>query len=178
MIAQRHDVVSPAPARPALPYRKVLVVGLGNPDRGDDGIGPAVAHMLAERLPFDVTVLARGGDVLSVILDWDGYDALVCIDAAAPLTAPGRIHRLGPADALPAEPAGPSSHALGLADAIALARMLQIAPAEIVVYAVEGACFDTGAPLTPQVAAAAASVADQVAAEVGRLRGERRVAHA
>ena len=28
---------------------KVLVVGIGNPDRGDDGIGPLVATRLAGR---------------------------------------------------------------------------------------------------------------------------------
>jgi hydrogenase maturation protease len=63
-----------------------------------------------------------------------------------------------------------SSHAWGLAEAIELARTLELAPREIIVYAVEGGSFDDGAALTPAVAAAARVVADCIVAEVGRLQ--------
>jgi hydrogenase maturation protease len=59
---------------------------------------------------------------------------------------------------------------MGLADAIALARRLKLAPRDFIVYGVEGRCFDHGAPLTAAVAAAAAAVAERVVAEVARLR--------
>jgi hydrogenase maturation protease len=49
--------------------RKVLVVGLGNPDRGDDGVGAIVTQCLVGRLPADVAILARSGDMLSLIGD-------------------------------------------------------------------------------------------------------------
>ena len=71
----------------------MLVVGVGNPDRGDDGVGPLVATKLAEVLPADVTITCPGGNVLSLIPEWPGFEAMICIDAAAPLTTPGRIHR-------------------------------------------------------------------------------------
>ena len=81
--------------------------------------------------------------------DWAGFDAMICIDAAAPLTAPGRIHRVDlAASELPRNLSPRSSHALGLGDAIALARVLQTAPRDITIYAVEGAAFDGGAPMT------------------------------
>ncbi len=155
--------------------RKVLVVGLGNPDRGDDGVGPLVAKKLADLLPGDVAITSTSGDVLSLIPTWAGFDAMICIDAAAPLTAPGCIHRLDlattglPGD-LTSTSSHASSHALSLAEAIGLARALQQAPRDIIVYAIEGASFATGAPLTPPVAAAAVEVAGRVAAEVERLR--------
>jgi hydrogenase maturation protease len=151
--------------------RKVLVIGLGNPARGDDAVGAIVTQDLCGRLPVDVAVVARRGNMLSLIEDWAGFDALVCVDAAAPLGGAGRIHRIDMgAGALPKDISLPSSHALGLAEAIELARTLQLAPREIIVYAVEGGSFDHGAPLTPAVAAAARIVADRVVAEVGRLR--------
>jgi hydrogenase maturation protease len=75
------------------PVRKILVVGAGNPDRGDDGIGPVVARQLARRLPADVTVLTRSGDMLALVDDWAMFDAVFCIDAAAPIGVPGRVHR-------------------------------------------------------------------------------------
>lgn len=151
--------------------RKVLVIGLGNPDRGDDGIGLRVARELAGKVPANVAVIARRGDPLSLIEDWTGFDCVVCIDAAAPLGLPGRIHRIDLSSAeLPRDVRFTSSHALGLAEAIELARTLRLAPQQIVVYAVEGGSFGSGAPLTPAVAAALAVVVDRVVAEVGRLR--------
>jgi hydrogenase maturation protease len=67
-----------------------------------------------------------------------------------------------------------SSHDLGFADSIALARVLDAAPRDIIVYAVEGGSFTAGATMTPEVAAAAAEVADRVADEVERLRRRHR----
>jgi hydrogenase maturation protease len=157
--------------REALPG-KVLVLCLGNPDRGDDGVGALVARNLRGRLPADVQVLARSGDMLSLIEDCAGFDALVCVDAAAPVTAPGRIHRFDLArDSLPRD----LSFTSGLAEAIELARALQRAPQTIIVYAVEGGCFDGGTAMTPAVATAAAVVADRVVAEIVRLRQARSV---
>jgi hydrogenase maturation protease len=147
------------------------VVGLGNPDRGDDGIGALVARELAGKVPADVAVIARRGDLLSLIEDWAGFDAIVCIDAAAALGLPGRIHRIDLSSAaLPRDLAFTSSHALGLAEAIELARSLQLAPRRIIVYAVEGGSFGRGASLTPAVAAALGVVVERVIAEVARLR--------
>lgn len=151
--------------------RKVLVVGMGNPDRGDDGVGALVVRSLAGRLPADVSLVVRSGDALSLIEDWAGFDALVCVDAAAPVTMPGRIHRIDLAsEQLVREMSFASSHAFGVAAAIELARTIGLAPREMIVYAIEGACFDRGAPITPEVAAAADAVAGQVVSEAERLR--------
>lgn len=151
--------------------RKVLVLGLGNPDRGDDGVGALVARELGSRLPSDVVVKIRSGDLLSLIEDWDRFDAVVCIDAAEPSGVDGRICRLDlNSTELPMNLRPGSSHAWGLPEAIALGRALQMAPRQIVIYAIEGNSFDGGAALTPAVAAAAHAVADRVVEEVDRLR--------
>jgi hydrogenase maturation protease len=151
--------------------RKVLVIGLGNPDRGDDAVGAIVAQDLGGRLPADVPVFARRGDMLSLIEDWAGFDALVCVDAAAPLGDPGRIHRIDlRASTLTKQISLTSSHGLGLVEVIELASALHLEPREIIVYAIEGASFDNGTALTPAVATAARVVADRVLADVGRLQ--------
>lgn len=153
------------------PLNKVLVIGLGNPYRGDDAVGAVVVHKLEGRLPSDVTVWARSGDMLSLIEDWAGFDTLVCVDAAAPIEAAGRVHRIDLATGeLPRELTFASSHALGLAEALELARTLRLAPASVIVYAIEGGCFDSGVPVTPEVAAAAEEVAERIVAEIGQLR--------
>jgi hydrogenase maturation protease len=151
--------------------RKVMVIGLGNPDRGDDGVGARVADMLRGRLPEGVAIVARRGDMLSLIDDWKGCDALVCIDASAPMGAPGLVRRIDLASSeLPPDLARASSHSFGVADTIALARSLQLAPREIVLYAVEGLSFDALSHLTPEVAAAVDHVVDCIIAEVDGFR--------
>lgn len=150
--------------------RKVLVLALGNADRGDDGIGALVAAKLAGRLPPHVRLATHAGDMLALLDDWAGFNAVVCVDAAAPQNAAGRICRIDLAsDELPRGLSAASSHAFGIAEAIALARALDRAPRDIVVYAIEGRCFEAGAPLTAEVAAAADDAADQVIAEAERL---------
>jgi len=151
--------------------RKVLVACLGNPDRGDDGVGAAVAQALKGKLPADVILMTRSGDMLSLIDDWSGVDAVVCVDAAATMETPGRIHRIDlKTESLPANMAVTSGHAFGLAEAVQLARTLGLAPAEIVVYAVEGGCFEGGAEMTAAVTGAVAEVARLVIEEVRLLR--------
>jgi hydrogenase maturation protease len=155
--------------------RKILVIGAGNPNRGDDGIGAMIAGQLARRLPPDVAVLTRSGDMLSLIDDWAAFDAVFCIDAAAAIAAPGRVHRIDLAtDALPRELALTSSHAFGLAEAVELSRVLGVALPRIIVYAIEGHCFDAGAAMAPEVAASAGVVADRLVDEIATLRREPR----
>ena len=55
-----------------------------------------------------------------------------------------------------------STHAVGLAEAIELARTLGRLPARLVVYGIEGERFEAGTGLTPAVSAALAAVAAAV----------------
>lgn len=160
-------------------HGQVLVIGLGNPDRGDDGVGVRVAAALAGDLPPGVALKSRTGDMLGLLDDWAGYDRVVCIDAAAPIGAPGAIHRIDAArEPLPAAPGLASSHGIGLAEALALDRALGAAPGRLIVYAVEGLSFEVGAPLTPTVAGVVAELAARVRAEAERLAANREATHA
>ncbi|MDE1922155.1 MAG: hydrogenase maturation protease [Gammaproteobacteria bacterium] len=153
------------------------MIGIGNPDRGDDAVGPLVAGGLAGSVPGDVPVLVRHGDLLSLIDDWAGFDGLVCVDAAAPRGRPGRISRIDlNSGELPRGGSPSSSHALDLAGTVELARALRLAPREIIVYAIEGCCFERGACVSAPVAAAAREVAELVGAEIARMRSLRRAA--
>ncbi|NLP64725.1 hydrogenase maturation protease [Paraburkholderia sacchari] len=151
--------------------RSVRVIGIGNPDRADDGVGCLVAQRLAGRLPADVAVLTRGGDMMDIGDDMVGIDALVCIDAARPAGSPGSITRIDlEKQLLPGGGTFASSHGFGLAQTIALALALGTASQDIVIYAIEGASFEPGAAMTPEVAAVVQDVAARVVAEVDRLR--------
>lgn len=78
--------------------RRVLVAGIGNVLRGDDGFGPAVARTLVEGgLPPGVEVVELGiGGMHLVQHLLDGYDALVVIDAIDRDRPPGALYVLEP----------------------------------------------------------------------------------
>jgi hydrogenase maturation protease len=146
---------------------EIIVAAVGNPDRGDDGFGPAVADRLRGALPAGVRLVECGGDVLRLIDEWGRSDAVIVIDAAASIGHPGRVHRVDLADRQPlAAPPRASTHALGVAEAVELARSLGRLPGSVIVYLAEGECFDVAAPLSPPVAAAVDRVAACALAEV------------
>ena len=145
----------------------ILVIGLGNPDCGDDGLGPLVAHKLADGDCAGARVMARAGDALALIEDWAGCETVLLVDAAAEISRLGSIHRIDLAtEALPPGLSLSSTHAFGMADAIGLARTLGMLPPHVIIYAVEGVSFAPGAPMSAEVAAAADEVARHVVHEL------------
>lgn len=97
-----HEAPRTLPERLAVrvssPWRRILVAGVGDPFRGDDGFGSAVARRLAHRpLPPGVEVLdfsARGLDVVFALRQ--GYQAALLIDTARRGEAPGTLTVIEP----------------------------------------------------------------------------------
>lgn len=76
--------------------RRVLVAGVGNVLRGDDGFGPAVANGL-EDLPEGATVIETGiGGVALIGELLDGYDGLILVDAVDQGARPGEVVLITP----------------------------------------------------------------------------------
>jgi hydrogenase maturation protease len=147
-----------------------LVVGIGNPDRGDDGLGRMVAGLLRGRLPADVRIEERLGGAAELVDLLAEADHAVLVDAMVSGAAPGTIRRLDCAagEVVPGV-AGASSHGFGLAQAIGLARALGSLPPVCLVYAVEAAAFAPGAEMTAVVAEAAEAAAGRIAVELASL---------
>jgi hydrogenase maturation protease len=147
-----------------------MVVGVGNALRGDDGVGLEVARRLRERAD-DVNVRALEGEGIGLLDVWSGAGAVLLVDGVRSGAAPGTLHRVDATDRrLPAELRGSTStHALGIAQAIELARTLGRLPRRLVVFGIEGSRFDTGADLSPAVAAVVDDVADRVLREARGL---------
>jgi hydrogenase maturation protease len=142
-----------------------LVLGIGNHWRGDDGAGVEVARALRRLEPPGMRVLEYEGEPSGLMDAWAGFDDVVLVDAVASGGAPGSLHRLDlRAGPLPAELSGASTHHLGLAEAVELARALDRLPARLELYGIEGGAFDTGRALGPEVQAAVERVASEIAA--------------
>jgi len=146
--------------------RRIVALCIGNPLRGDDGAGRAVAQALRASLD-GVEIIEEEGEATSMLALLEGADAAFIVDACVSGQAPGAIRRLDmSAGSLPQTGFGASTHGFGLAEALELARALGAMPPRCVVYAIEGATFDVGAPLSPKVAAAVDKVATRLRADI------------
>jgi hydrogenase maturation protease len=132
------------------------VIGLGNEWRSDDGVGPEVARRL------DGRVLT--GEPIGLVEALAGLDEVVLVDAVSSGAPAGTVHMFdASAEPLPVTLFGASStHTLGLAEAVELARSLGRLPGRVIVYGIEGAGFGFGEGLSPEVEAAAARVVEEV----------------
>jgi len=76
----------------------ILIVGVGNPLRGDDGFGiAALAAFRSEPLPRDVRCLDTGIGGMHLVQElMRGYDALILFDAVDRGDSPGRVVVLDP----------------------------------------------------------------------------------
>lgn len=142
--------------------RPAIVIGIGNPDRGDDAVGVQVARQVAaERLD----VLALEFDDPSDALDaWQQEDTVIVADAISSGGDPGNIQVVDVvAHKLPdGNWSAGGTHALGLAAVVELARSLDLLPRRLVVVGIEAAQFDHGAPMSEAVQAAVPAATDAV----------------
>jgi hydrogenase maturation protease len=138
-----------------------LVIGVGNPDRGDDGVGRVVARLLSSHMP----VIEHDGEATDLAHTLRSIRRAWLIDAAQSDSPPGTIHRIDCTGDMPLPRSTVSSHGFGLAEAIGLARALGTTPPHCIIYAIEAAAFTPGAPLSPSVESAALEVANRILAE-------------
>jgi len=140
---------------------RVVVIGVGNAYRRDDGAGLALAGRLV-RSP-GVEVVRCEDEPTRLLEAWAGADLALVVDAVSSGAEPGTVHRLDAScRPLPAAVFRGSTHALGLGEAIELARALGRLPGRLLVYGVEGADFGTGEGLSPAVTAALGPLADEL----------------
>ena len=77
---------------------KILIAGVGNLLRSDDGFGPAVAHRLEEMdLPPEVSVVETGIAGMALVQELQtGYDALIVVDCVDLGRPPGHVMLIQP----------------------------------------------------------------------------------
>jgi hydrogenase maturation protease len=132
-----------------------VVLGIGNPDRGDDAIGLLVLDELRTRCGPDIDLSSGDGDPGWMIDAWEGRRVSVVVDAVQTGAAPGSVTVIDASAApLPATTRLSSSHAMGVASSVELARALGRLPDRLVVVGVEGRSFALGSGMSAEVAAA------------------------
>ncbi|MFE2182827.1 hydrogenase maturation protease [Streptomyces sp. NPDC059455] len=132
---------------------RVVVIGVGNPFRRDDGAGPAVIEALRGRVPEGTVLTDSDGEPGRMLGLWHRQDAVVVVEVVhAHPGQPGRLHTLTAERAARCAARSASTHALGLGETFALAAALDRMPEELTVHAVEGEDFGLGRGLSTAVA--------------------------
>jgi hydrogenase maturation protease len=131
-----------------------MVVGIGNPLRGDDAVGIAVLDRLRDA-GCTAELAASDGDPGELLELWDGASKVVIVDAMATGRPAGTIEVFDASTvALPASMRLGSSHHLGAAEAVELGRVLGRLPRRVVVVGIEGTEFAMGADMSDPVSEA------------------------
>ena len=141
------------------------VIGCGNPNRSDDGVGPYVINLLRERdLRTGVSVFDAGTDGMGVMYRARGCRQLILVDARAPEKTPGAIYEV-PGGVLERAP----NKSLNLHDfrwdhALFAGRRIygDEFPKDVTVLLVEAKSLDLGLDLTPEVKKAGHIVAQRI----------------
>lgn len=127
----------------------ILVIGIGNPSRGDDALGPVCLERLAASPAPGVELLTDFQLQIEHALDLDGRALVVFVDASVAAPAP---YSLAPIGEAPAEPA--FSHALSPAQLLDVYRRVQRrAPPRAMVLAIRGEAFELGDGLSARASA-------------------------
>ncbi|HEY4606662.1 MAG TPA: hydrogenase maturation protease [Acidimicrobiia bacterium] len=135
-----------------------IVIGVGNPSRGDDGAGLEVARRV-RTVPTSEQITGSYG-----LIDlWQGYEDVVIVDAARSGAPAGSVHRFDVEDRpLPQGLLATSSHSIGVAETIEMARKLGRLPRRLLVYGIEASDVALGSGLSPEVAGAVREVVEEI----------------
>lgn len=149
-----------------MPDIRVLVIGCGNPLRGDDAAGPLLVRRLWDRgLPEGVRCADGGTGGMDVVFQMRGVPEVILVDACRTGAEPGAIFEV-PGDEVANLPplAGINLHAFRWDHALAFARWLlrEGRPERVSAILIEGATFDVGAALSPEVDRAIDVVVDRL----------------
>jgi hydrogenase maturation protease len=137
--------MSPPPVEP--PPR--LIIGIGNPSRGDDALGPRLIERLADRIGAQTELLTDFQLQVEYVLDLAGRQEVIIADAAATGPAPFLFQSI----AATADAAF-TSHSLSPGALLAAYRRhFDAPPPPCHVLAIRGYAFGLGQPLSSQAEA-------------------------
>jgi hydrogenase maturation protease len=147
---------------------RTIVLALGNPLRGDDGVGAVVLQKLQQNtLPAVVELVDGGTSGLEIILLLQGCHRAIIIDAAELRSKPGSWEQFTPEqvqlEARDMHLRG-TMHYAGLAEALSLGAALDVLPHEIVILGIQPESLDWQPGLSPAVQSSVSQVTQAVMA--------------
>jgi hydrogenase maturation protease len=135
------------------PHGRTLVLGVGNPLMGDDGLGLATLEHLREgwEIPADVELVDGGTWGLTLLPAIEASDRLLLIDAIDAGGAPGTLHVLE-RDQIPRHLSTKiSPHEVDLREVLALAELRGTLPLEMVAIGLQPAAVELSSEISDVV---------------------------
>jgi hydrogenase maturation protease len=164
-------------AQPSQPKSdRILVIGIGNPNRSDDGLGLYVVNAINQRLgrsPVGEEVAVRGGEVQSdgrvgtvfvqqlgpeIVDEAKDYDLVFFVDAHTGAYE----EEIRAVEVAPAYEVSAFSHHMEPSAVLALAKMLYNHLPRGIAMSVRGYDFDFGQELSPKTKALADQVVERI----------------
>ena len=151
----------------------ILIIGLGNRYRRDDGVGLLVAEKIRASNYDGVKVVDGISDGAALMETWSEAEKVFIIDAVKFGASQAAVYRF---DALRENLPGEifsrnSTHSFNLIESIELAKSLRKLPHSLVIYGIKGYDFSSGVGLTPDVKNAALDVINRLKGEIENIMG-------
>ena len=153
----------------------ILLIGVGNAFRSDDGLGIYVVRELRHHLPNSIRIIEMSGEGTSLMAAWRDAKHVLLIDAICSgepegSKPDGTVHRVNAIEErIPKQMFNSSSHTFGVGEAIELARQLNQLPTTLVLYGIEAESFETGAGLSESVVRSVPDLLHTIEHDIERL---------
>jgi hydrogenase maturation protease len=163
-----HDVTSENKIETA--SAPIVVLGLGNVLRRDEGLGIRALQRLQERYALSEEVqLVDGGTLgLDLLAYLEDVRRLLVLDAALTEGPPGALIRLAGEDVPAFLGMRSSPHEVGLADLLAVLRLRGLEPEEVVVLGMQPEVIELGWELSPTISARLDLLVEMAVSELKR----------
>jgi hydrogenase maturation protease len=145
----------------------IAVIGCGNPNRRDDGVGPAVIRALKDRAAVE-TASARlidvGTDGMAAMFAARGCRSLIIVDACRSQSPPGAVFEVPGEELERSYEPGLNLHDFRWDHALHVGRMIfrEDFPSDVTVLLVEVESVDFGIDLSPTVSTALTIVVERI----------------
>jgi len=142
----------------------LTILGCGNPNRSDDGVGSKLVREVAERLARHPVPGVRAFDCgtagMEVMFAARGSDALIIVDACSSGSEPGAVFEVPGAELESLPEPSYSLHDFRWNHALAAGRKIfeDAMPSEVIVFLIESQTLELGLELSAPVAAASEQV--------------------
>jgi hydrogenase maturation protease len=149
------------------PYKRILVLGVGNLLLSDEGVGVHVAQrMMTMAMPPEVQVVEGGTDGFGLVNVITEADRMILIDAVRGGGQPGSIYRFEIEDCPPYPDIFKTSvHQISILEVINLSSLIGSTPRTTII-GIEPACVEMGMELSPPVAAKIPKIIQMIEEEV------------
>jgi hydrogenase maturation protease len=135
------------------------IICCGTPYRSDDSVGLVVAERL-HRLGVEAATCT--GEVTDLLQAMESAEEVLVVDAVITGAPAGTIHEWTDGTT-EFQRNSSTTHALGVAEAISLARALGRLPARTHIYSIEAKTFEVGGELSAEVRRAAGELVHRIA---------------